>query len=92
MITIKEYNFEDKKRANQEAGEKVNEAIRLVDGKNGYKGGNEITWNAELKIYWGHNIYTTIVRLDDARGYHDAAYFCNGTFWLYRYPVEVELL
>jgi len=58
MITIKEYNFEDKKRANREAVEKVNEALSLVKGKQGYKGGNEITWNAELGIYWGHNIYT----------------------------------
>ncbi|MDR0232994.1 MAG: hypothetical protein LBI82_12905 [Dysgonamonadaceae bacterium] len=91
MITIQEYNLEGKKRADSEAIEAVNTAIGLIANKKGYKGGNEVTWNAELSIYWGHNIYTTSIRLNDARGSNDSAYFCNGAFWLYRYPVEVEL-
>ena len=91
MIEIKEYNLDDKKRANSEAVEAVNQAISLVEGKNGYKCGNEKTWNAELGIYWGHNIYTTSIRLDDKNRISSAAYFCDGTFWLCRCAVQVEL-
>jgi len=91
MIKIQEYNLEEKKRTDREAIEAVQKAISLVQGKKGYKSSNEITWNAELGIYWGHNIYTTSIRLDDVTSRHDAAYFCNGIFWLYRYPVPVEL-
>lgn len=84
-----------------EVRDAVLDAIRLVEGKHGFKTHFEIWRDCELTITVGHNIYTTSIHLGPPMdvyskrraNYHNRyAYYCNGIFWGNWTRTEVELI
>lgn len=83
-----------------EAQKAVETAVKLVEGKTGFKTSFE-TWRyCDLIITIGHNIYTTQIELRPPEqeiirkiNWHNGyAYFCNGIFWANWSQINIELI
>lgn len=84
-----------------EARDAVEKALKLVEGKTGFKTHSEIWRNCELIVTVGHNIYTTSIEIRPPEkdvikrrsNWHNGhAYYCNGVFWANWSRMEVELI
>jgi hypothetical protein len=66
-----------------EVREAIECAIDLVRDKRGFKNknGGGYVWDAELRIYISHNIYTSQIHLQSTGKDDKWAYYCNGRFW-----------
>lgn len=84
-----------------EVREAVRDALRLVEGRHGFRTGFEIWRNCELIITVGHNIYTTSIEIRPpqkdvirrrANWHNGYAYYSGGVFWGNWTRTKVELI
>lgn len=100
-IIFKESGCKSFDEMDLETQEAVNKAIKLVEGKTGFKTSFEIWRNCELVIHMGDNIDHTCISIAPAeivkikrranwRNFY--AYYRNGAFWASWDQTEVKLI
>ena len=84
-----------------EVREAVDKALKLVEGKHGFRTHSEIWRDCELHITIGHNIYTTSIHIQPpemaiirrrANWHNGFAYYSGGAFWANISKTKVELI